>query len=96
MAIKVFYSRVPGSTYYDKQGNAHSFMGNPASLELDDAKPEDAAVIVELDSVVSSSRGVMIFSDVNTAPDMAAAIDAQNAAVAAVKAGAAAAKVAAK
>ncbi len=82
---KVFYSRVPGSTYYAADGTCLTFLGNPGFIELDTVG--DAALVAELDALVKSSRSVMIFSDPATAPDMQASIDALQAAARAVAAG---------
>jgi NADPH-dependent curcumin reductase CurA len=88
MANKTYYSRVQGSTYYAQDGTAHQFLGNPAYIETADVQLQ-----TELDALVTSSKGIQIFSDPVSAPDMTAQIDAMNAATRAALVGVAVAKV---
>ena len=87
MAIKTYYSRVNGCTYVARSGDVVQFLGNPAYLETDSEQLQS-----ELDDLVKSSRGLIIFSDPASAPDMTAQIESMNAANRAAQAGVALAK----
>jgi hypothetical protein len=80
MPKKVYYSRVAGSSYYDRKGTAHVFAGGALATEDPDLQEE-------LDAIIAQGSNPLIRADkqasANSDEARAAAEVAENAAAAA-------------